>query len=159
MKPLSFNLSCAFTCSIFLLVGLSLATTPAIPPATKDLVGVYVGHSNYDDFYRLELRSDFTGYFAQVAPPRSSIHKYGVSTYRITHWSLKDFDLVFSLAPAGAKAEGIELKGRVGAFDVLRLEASGTTNRWQRKLVLYSEAQTRVSNEETREAIERVEEK
>jgi len=121
------------------------------------MAGIYVGYSDYDDFYRIDLRPDFTGYFAEVAPPRSVIHKYGTSTYRITHWSLEGFNLVVSVVPADSKTEGIRLKGTVGAFDVLRLEASGTTNRWKRKLVLYSEDQTRISSEETRDAIKRVE--
>jgi hypothetical protein len=142
-----------------LLGGLCFASRPAKPPASEELVGVYTGYSDYDDFYRLELRAGFTGYLAHVAMPRSVIHKYGVSTYRITRWSSDRFDIAFTLTPADSKAEGIRLKGRTGAFGVLRLEASGTTNRWERKLILYPEEQTRVSSQETKEAIERLEKK
>jgi hypothetical protein len=80
-----------------------------------------------------------------------------VGVYRITHWELKGWQLTFTLVPADTKAEGIYLKGRAEAFDVLRLEVGGTTNRWSRKLVLYSEEQTRVSSEETKAAIKRAE--
>ena len=143
---------------VILLAGLCYAFNPATPPAAKDVIGVYVGYSDHDDFYRLDLRSNFTGYFADVAMPRKGTHEFGVSTYKISQWRLERFDLAFTLSPVGAKnAEGIHLKGSVGAFGVLRLEASGTTNRWQRKLVLYPEEQMSKSIEETKEAIRRVE--
>ncbi|SPE55744.1 hypothetical protein SBV1_230024 [Verrucomicrobia bacterium] len=109
-----------------------------------------MGYASDYDFYRLDLRSDFTGYCAHVSPPTSSLHEYGVEAYRITHWDLKGWELTFTLVPADTKAEGIYLKGRAESFDVLRLEVGGTTNDWSRKLVLYSEEQTRVSNEERR---------
>lgn len=144
---------------IVIFVGLCFASRPAKPPTSAELVGVYIGYSDSDDFYRLDLRSDFSGYFAQVAMPRSVIHKSGVSTYRITRWSSDRFDIAFDLTPGDSKAEGIRLKGRSGAFGVLRLEASGTTNRWERKLILYPEEQNKVSREETREAIKKMEQK
>jgi len=144
---------------VMIFVGLCLARTPARPPNAKDLIGVYQGYSDYDDFYRLDLRADFTGYFARVAMPRSVIHEYGVSGYRITHWSLDGFDIAFDLMPRDPKAEGTRLKGRAGAFRVLRLEESGTTNNWERELVLHPEEQTKVTSEETKEAIKQMEKK
>ena len=159
MKPTSSKLSWAFISSFILLAGSSLADSPGKPPAAEDLVGVHVGYASDYDFYRLDLRSDFTGFCAHVSPPRSILHGYGVHTYRITHWNLKGWELSFTVVPAEAKGEPIYLKGRAEAFDVLRLEVGGTTNNWSRKVVLYSEEQTRVSDEETKTAIKRVEAK
>jgi hypothetical protein len=156
MKPPPFRIPWACICSIILLAGSSLADRPAKPPAAKDLVGAYVGYSDHDDFYRLDLRSDHTGYLAEVSPPSSILHQYGVSTYRLTQWTLKRFDLVISLTPVDSKSEGIFLKGRADA-SLLRLEVGGTNGEWKRKVVLYSEQEMRVSNAETRAAIRRAE--
>ena len=161
MKALSSKSCWICTGLVLLLAGASLADKYAKPPAPKELVGVYVGYSDYYGFYRLDLREDFTGYFAEVALPKSITHEQGVRTYRITKWGLKGFELSFDVGPPELKGYEIYLKGGVGAFDVLRLETGGTarTNRWSRKLTLYPEEQVRVVTEETKEAIKRAEAK
>ena len=66
---------------------------------------------------------------------------------------------MIKVVPADAKSEGISIKGSVDAFEVVRLEVSGTTNDWQRKMTLHGEDQTRVASEETREAIKQAKDK
>jgi hypothetical protein len=75
MKPSPSKVSRACICSIILFAVSSMADKPAKPPAAKDLVGVHVGYASDYDFYRLDLRSDSTGFLSRwarcrVAPSR-----------------------------------------------------------------------------------------
>ncbi len=89
MKTTFAKLRCIGAGSILLLAAGTEASRFAKPPEAKDVVGVYLGYSNYDDFYRLDLRADFTGYLAEVSLPQNITHEQGVLTYRVTKWDLK----------------------------------------------------------------------
>jgi hypothetical protein len=129
-----------------------------IPPTPDQLVGLWSGtHSGDLYFCRLDLRPDFTGYFAEVSPEGSSLHEYGVDVYRITNWSLKNRKLSIRLQPATTNAEGIYL---VGDYDTpLELEIGGTNGGWKRKVTLHRKSDWDASDRETETAIRRVEEK
>jgi len=79
--------------TVFALLGSSLplvdvaATAPAKearPPKPEELVGAWIGFWEDGEFTRLDLRADFTGYCAFVAPAESISHDSGVDVYRVT---------------------------------------------------------------------------
>ena len=142
-----------------LTVTIALANKPARPPKPIELAGVWIGFDNDElDFTRLDLRPDFTGYCARVAPSDTSLHEYGVHIYRVTHWTAEDWKFVIRLTPVDAKAESIYVKGRIGTF-TLQLEVGATNGEWKRELVLRRESRIEASNRETREKIRKVEKK
>jgi hypothetical protein len=131
----------------------------ARPPKAADLVGVWIGFTEDElDFYRLDLRQDLTGYCASVSPPDTVLHEQGIDTYRVNSWRLNGWALDIKLAPLGAKAEAIFLRGRYDGF-TLQLEVGGTDGTWKRNLVLRPESRLATPNRETKKAIEEAERK
>ena len=61
----------------------------AAPPKPEELVGTWIGFWEDEEFTRLELRADFTGYCAHVAPPEFITNENGVAVYRVTRRSLE----------------------------------------------------------------------
>lgn len=130
----------------------------AAPPKPEELVGVWIGFWEDEEFTRLDLRADSTGYCAYVAPPESSAHPYGVSVYRVTRWSLDGWKLNVTLAPMDSHAESVYLKG-YASFLALHLEIGGTSRKWKEKVVLRKESRMQVSNLETKTKMEEMERK
>ena len=128
----------------------------ARPPKPEELVGVWVGFWQDEEFTRLDLRADFTGYCAYVAPPYSIIHQYGVHVYRVTRWALNGTKFSVSLTPVDSHDESIYLKGSVG-YLVLQLEIGGADRKWKEQVVLGKESQIQASNLETKNKIEEIE--
>jgi hypothetical protein len=125
----------------------------AIPPKAEDLTGVWVGFDESQlAFWRLDLRSDATGVFASVSPAGSYLHDYGVQAYRVTRWAVDKWTFTVSLLAATTNAEPIYLRGRCG-YTSLDLEVGGTTNEWNRKMVLYPESRMDSANQEIRDKI------
>jgi len=148
--------------TIFALLGTSLpvADVPAAgqakearPPKPEELVGAWVGFWQDEEFTRLDLRADFTGYCAYVAPPESITHQYGVHVYRVTRWAVDGWKFNISLAPVDSREESIYLKGRVGHLS-LQLEIGGTNRKWKEQVVLRKESRIQTSNLETKTKIE-----
>jgi hypothetical protein len=127
------------------------------PPKPEELVGVWIGFWQDGEFARLDLRKEFTGYCAFIAPPDSIIHQQGSSVYSVTRWSLDREKLTIDLTPIDSRLGSIYLTGR--AFDTLDLEVGGTNGKWKEKIVLRNETQIQSSNLETKEAIEKAEKK
>jgi hypothetical protein len=151
--------SCLCGSLLLLSFGLSAAPTKARPPKPADVVGVWIGFTEDElDFYRLDLRRDFTGYCASVSPPDTVLHEQGVDTYRINSWWLNGWALDIKLVPLGTKAEAIFLRGRYDGF-TLQLEVGGTDGSWKRRLVLRPEPRTAAPNRETKQAIDEAERK
>lgn len=129
----------------------------ATPPKPEELVGVWVGFWQDEEFTRLDLRADFTGYCAYVAPPESIVHKYGVHVYRVTRWAISSNKFNVSLTPIDSQAdERIYLRGYVGNL-VLRLEIGGMDRKWKEQVLLHKESQMQISNLETKNKIEEIE--
>jgi hypothetical protein len=122
-------------------------------PKPEQLVGTWIGFWEDEEFTRLELHADSTGYCAFVAPPESSTHDYGVQVYRVTQWTLKEYSLVISLSPTEPRLENVYLKGWA-SFDRLDLEVGGANKKWKEKLVLRKESRMQTSNAETKSKIE-----
>jgi hypothetical protein len=146
--------------AIIALLGTSLpgavATKRAIPPRPEELVGSWIGFWQDEEFTRLDLRADFTGYCAYVAPADSITHQDGVHVYRVTRWSLDGWELNTALTPVNPTDESVYLKGRV-AYLSMRLEIGGAGRKWKERVVLHKESRIQASNEETRTKIDEVE--
>jgi hypothetical protein len=153
------------------------AKSIARPSAAKELAGVYIGYTEDNlQFYRLELRDDFTGYCATVSAPDTVLHNYGVHAYRITSWTTKRWELVLTIEPLkervfnkeidnivyrnlGETAEPIYMKGRVRGGKLLDLEVGEVNSDWHQRLQLQSESRLKAPNEETKLRIEELEKK
>jgi hypothetical protein len=107
-------------------------------------------------FSRLDLRSDFTGYLARVSPRDTILHDYGVYAYRVTKWTVDDWNFNISLAAATSNAESIQMQGRYNGSS-LRLEISGTNGLWKRNVILNREVRETAANKETRVKIQELE--
>ena len=151
--------------AIFSLLGISLVAVNipafgqakrAMPPRPEELVGAWVGFWEDEEFTRLDLRADFTGYCAYVAPQDSTIHQFGVHVYRVTRWALDGDQINISLTSVNSHDENIYLKGRVGHL-VFHLEIGGTDRKWKEQVILRKESQMQASNLETKNKIEEVE--
>jgi hypothetical protein len=157
---LTFLMLAAFS---FLGVLLPAADIPAMgqakearPLKPKELVGVWVGFWQDEEFTRLDLRADFTGYCAYVAPQDSTTHQYGVHVYRVTRWALNGSQFNISLTPVDSHDENIYLKWRVN-YLALQLEIGGTDRKWKEQVVLSKESQIEASNQETKNKIDEIE--
>jgi hypothetical protein len=131
-------------------------TKAARPLKPEELIGVWVGFWQDEEFTRLDLRADFTGYCAYVAPQDSTTHQYGVHVYRVTRWALNGSQFNISLTPVDSHDENIYLKGRIN-YLALQLEIGGTDRKWKEQVVLRKESQMQASNQETKNKIEEVE--
>ena len=128
------------------------------PPKPEELVGTWIGFWEDEEFTRLELWPDFTGYCAYVAPVEDITHQYGVHVYRVTHWTLDGWKLDISLTPINSSDESIYLKGRLANLS-LQLEVGGLARKWKEHVVLHKESRIQTSNLETKTKIEDVEKK
>jgi hypothetical protein len=133
------------------------ADKKAHPPKPEDLTGVWIGFDDDELFFsRLDLRSDLTGYLARVSPADTILHDYGVFAYRVTKWTVDDWNFNINLTPATPKAESIQVRGRYNGFS-LRLEISGTNGLWKRNAILNREVRENSANKEARERIRELE--
>jgi hypothetical protein len=133
------------------------ADKKAHPPKPEDLTGVWIGFEDDELFFsRLDLRSDLTGYLARVSPADTILHDYGVFAYRVTKWTVDDWNFNINLTPATPKAESIQVRGRYNGFS-LRLEISGTNGLWKRNAILNREVRENSANKEARERIRELE--
>src|SRR5690349_1756710 len=107
----------------------------ATPPKPEELAGVWIGFWEDEEFTRLDLRADGTGYCAYVAPPDFITHQDGVQVYRVTRWMLDGRRFNVSLTPVDSREESIYLRGIVGN-ESLRLEVGGVDRKWREQLVL-----------------------
>jgi len=152
-----FQVICALAIVLVSVASNAYAEKKAIPPKPQDLIGVWIGFDDDELFFsRLDLRSDFTGYLARVSPRDTILHDYGVFAYRVTKWTVDDWNLDISLTPATPKAESIQVRGHYNGFS-LRLEITGTDGLWKRNVVLDREVRETAANKETREKIRELE--
>lgn len=151
--------------AVFALLGTSLPVVdvPAMgqakearPPKPEELIGVWIGFWEDEEFTRLDLRADFTGYCAYVAPADSITHQYGVHVYHVTRWAVDGWKFNISLTPVDSHDESIYLKGRVG-YLALQLEIGGANREWKEQVVLRKDSRIQASNLETKNKIEEVE--
>ncbi|MGB8543174.1 MAG: hypothetical protein WCD49_16215 [Candidatus Acidiferrales bacterium] len=140
--------------------GRGAANKRATPPTAKDLVGVWIGFdSDQLSFNRLDLRADFTGFYAREYPDDTILHDQGVHVYRITKWRVNGWNIEIQVSPmSNATAIGYA-KGRIG-LDSLQLIIGGPENGgWKDKPFLHPESRIMISNQETRDGIKEAEEK
>lgn len=124
----------------------------ANPPTVDRVIGVWLGYTEDElQFYRLDLRPDFTGYCASVYLPDTSLHDDGVRLYLIDRWELKEGRLTFRLSAVDTGAEVITLKGETTGH-LMNLEVGGAG--WRRKLLLRPEANVTTPYRETKERVE-----
>ena len=132
------------------------ADRPARIPKPIELAGTWIGFDDDElNFTRLDLRSDFNGYCARVSPADTVLHDYGVAGYRVTRWTLNNWNLKINLSPVTTNAEPIYLQGRYNGFSFQLLV--GVTNGWHRKLVLFQESRIDAANQETTVKISQLE--
>jgi hypothetical protein len=169
-NALAFLIGCLSTCSL-LISGCSNQQSNAVkaprhyiniasPPKTESLIGTYIGYAEDDlTFYRLDLRPDSTGYFAQTAAPNTVSKQDGVFAYRITSWKTNDWDLIVELSPLAGKheAEPLNLKGQLTGYGVLNMNVGGTNGNWNQNIKLQSEDRLMIPNMETKNAIHEIE--
>ena len=123
------------------------------PPQPNEAAGVWVGMDSDDlQFWRLDLRSDFTGYLA------CGQEAWGFEAYRVSHWTLNYWRLVTEIEPIGTNAEPIYLKG-IYTGSVLDLEVGGVNGGWKLPVTLYPESRIEEYNRQAREKILEVEAK
>jgi hypothetical protein len=130
----------------------------ATPPTAKDLVGVWVGFDSDElTFTRLDLHPDSTGFCARVSPADTILHDQGVHVYRITKWSVSGWNIEIQMSPV-SNATGVGyVKGRIGLAS-LKLTIGGPENGgWTEEPFLHPEARIMISDQETREGIEKAE--
>lgn len=131
------------------------ADKKATPPTAKELVGVWIGF-DLDELYftRLELRPDFTGFLARVAPADTILHQNGVHVYRLTSWRVDGWNVAIQMSPASNATNVGSVRGRAGLASI-RLTIAGPENGgWKEQLLLYPEARITASNQETKKKIE-----
>jgi len=148
---------CVMAIVLVAVTSTTFADKKAIPPKPEDLIGVWVGFDDDELFFsRLDLRSDFSGYLARVSPRDTILHDYGVFAYRVTKWTVDDWNFNINLTAATPKAESIEMRGLYNGFS-LRLEISGANGLWKRNIILNREIRETAANRETREKIQELE--
>lgn len=114
---------------------------------------MWVGTDSDDlQFWRLDLRSDFTGYLA------CGQEAWDFGAYRVRHWTLNYYGLVTETKPIGTNAEPIYLKG-VYSGSTLDLEVGGVNGGWKLPVTLYREPRIEECNRQAREKILEVETK
>lgn len=124
------------------------------PPTVHDVGKTWLGYTGDElAFFRLELLTNGTGWCASVHLPDTVLYEYGVNAYRVTRWSLNDFQITFDLEPTSTNSEPIYLKGRTSGH-TMDLEVGGTTPNWSRDLVLRPEENFMIPHRDTRLAIE-----
>lgn len=138
----------------------SATTKKANPPTPEELIGVWIGFDRDElTFTRLELRPDSTGFLARVAPADTILHHQGVHVYGLTRWKVDGWNIEISMSPLSNATKVGYVRGRVGLAS-LKLEIGGPENGgWKEELVLYPESRTAVSNQETKEEIQKAERK
>lgn len=125
----------------------------AKPPTTERVIGVWLGYTEDElQFFRLDLRTDFTGYCASMYLPDTSL-PHDVRLYRIDEWELKEQRLTFRVSAVYVGAEAISLKGETTGH-LMNLEVGGAG--WKRKLLLRPEANVTIPFQETKQRVERV---
>lgn len=125
----------------------------AKPPTVDRVIGVWLGYTEDElQFYRLDLRSDFTGYCASMYLP-DTILPHDVCLYRIEKWELKEGRLTFRVSAVDTEAEVITLKGETTGH-LMNLEVAGVG--WRRKLLLRPEANVTIPFRDTKQRVERV---
>lgn len=147
---------------LLLLVGLQARTVAqekrATPPSAKDLVGIWIGFdSDQLTFTRLDLRPDSTGFCSRVSPADTILHDQGVHVYRIKKWSVSGWNIEIQMTPALNATSVGYVKGRVGLAS-LKLTIGGPENGgWKEEPFLHPEPRILISDQETREGIEKAE--
>jgi hypothetical protein len=148
---------------MLMLVGCVLPTSltcdgcNARPPKPEELAGVWIGFDSDElMFTRLDLRPDFTGYCARVAPDDTSLHDYGVDGYRVTSWTTEGWKFIVNLTPTTTNAEPVYVRGFC-YWPSLELEVGGMNGQWKRKMVLYRDSRIEGPNRATRDLIRKLE--
>jgi hypothetical protein len=131
------------------------ANKRATPPTAKDLVGVWVGFdSDQLTFTRLDLRADAAGFCARVSPADTILHDQGVHVYRITKWTVNDWNIEIHMSPVSNATSIGYVKGRIGLAS-LRLTIGGPENGgWKEEPFLHPESRIMISNQEAEDRIE-----
>lgn len=96
--------------------------------------------------WRLDLRSDFTGYLA------CGQEAWGFEAYKVSHWTLNNYALVTEIKPVGTNAEPIYLKGNYSG-SVLDLEVGGVNGGWKLPVTLHREPKIEEYNRQAKEKI------
>ena len=107
----------------------------AEPPDQEDFIGVWHGYcTDRLAFGRLDLKKDGTGLlvisYLRSSPP---------STYRVTKWSQRRFQLDVAIKPAEPEAEAITLKKVRYSWNALQIELHGSD--WDREMTLFNETE------------------
>ena len=128
------------------------------PPTVKDLVGVWIGFDSDElAFTRLDLRADSTGFCARVSPADTILHDQGVHVYRIENWTVNGWNIEIKMSPLSNATSVGYVKGRIGWWS-MKLTIGGPENGgWKDEPLLSPESRIMVSNEQTKDSIQRAE--
>jgi hypothetical protein len=134
--------------AVLLVAGFPAASdTPAPPPKSSDVVGVWGGYSNHNDFLRLEIDKDGSGFLSFVSDVRDA----PVGVYRVRKWTLSNWSLALELEPLTRDAEPFQFQRvRIG-YTEMECEFAGKG--WDRKATLFSERDLRDLSKRAQKAI------
>ena len=103
-------------------------------PKIEDISDTWIGPCENDLYYfRLTLERDGTGLCSKAWTDQPA------QLYKVTKWTLKEYDIEIELTPIDSEAEQIWLKGTADGWH-LNLEFGGMKNDWKRKLMLSRES-------------------
>jgi|SRR5687767_2972237 len=116
-------------------------------PKASDLIGAWSGHSNHNDFLRLEFEKNATGYLSFISNGHET-----VDVYRVRKWTLSNWGVVLELEPLSREAESFQFKRVV--FDHMEMKCEFAGDRgWERKATLFSERNLRDLTDRAQKAV------
>ena len=145
--------TCAFIARSLLAVALLAPAftfgNPRLSPKASDVVGVWSGYSNHEEFLRLELNKDGSGYLSFI----SGVRDASVDVYRVRKWTLSDWSVNVELQPLTRDAEPFQFQGVSCYYSYMECEFAGKD--WNRKATLYAERDLRALGERAQKATEK----
>jgi hypothetical protein len=130
---------------VVVLSGTVHARSVAPPPQAKALAGTWIGLTGDDlTFFRLRLDEGGGGLCASTFVREAAV------LYRVTRWSIQEYDIEIGLEPVDEKAESIFLRGTADGWQ-LYLTVGGTSGAWSRELKMRREEDMLARLERTRE--------
>jgi len=146
-------LRCFLSVSSLMAVVSTSANSPARPPKPSDVVRVWSGYSNHQDFLRLELDKDGSGYLSFISVVRDA----PVDVYRVRKWTLSEWIVTLELGPLTNDAEPFQFQRVSCSYSYMECEFAGKG--WDRKATLFAERDLRALGERAGKATDKARKK